>query len=195
MTAGFLRQRRSMAALAVVAITATACGGSGNGSSAAATSAAGTSAASTASSAAPATSSAAAGTTAPPAAGTTKVKATGGGTFCKTLAAAINNPSAFTGSSTPAKVKSTIAEAIKQSQAALAKAPSTIKPDVSVLLAASEKLYQALAKNDYDITKLRPADVTALSSPALAAAEAHVAAYVKDTCGISLADAVPSLSG
>jgi hypothetical protein len=54
------------------------------------------------------------------------------------------------------------------------------------LLAASDQLWAALAKAGYDYSKLVPADMTALSSPEVVAAEKRLTAYMTTTCGITI---------
>ena len=111
---------------------------------------------------------------------------TGGGDFCKTLASAINTSAANQTGTTPAEIKKSYqadeANAIK----ALSKAPSEIKADVQVLVATTAQLDAALAKVNYDFTKITPADEAALDSPAFTAAESKLEAYVKAHCGFDI---------
>jgi hypothetical protein len=75
---------------------------------------------------------------------------------------------------------------------ALGLAPSEIKKDVALLVGVSDKMYAALAKAGYDYSKLTPADMAAFSTPQVAAAEEHLTAYIKGTCGIDLASGMPT---
>jgi hypothetical protein len=113
----------------------------------------------------------------------TPVKATGGGKFCTELAQAMNTSRA----STPGTdAKAQILAARAATDQIVNTAPSAIKSDVRVLVAASNVMYDALAKVDYDYSKLTAADTAGLSAPDVAAAEQHLLAYVKGTCGIDL---------
>jgi hypothetical protein len=79
---------------------------------------------------------------------------------------------------------------IKQTQviegAVLKAAPSAIKPDLVTVFGAADKLYAALAKANYDYTKLDPTVMSVLQDPAVTAAEQRLTAYAKNTCGIDL---------
>jgi hypothetical protein len=147
--------------------------------------------ASTANSAAantPAAGSAAAGDSAAPvdsgAAGA-PVKATGGGKFCTELATAMNSSAAFAAQA-GTDPKAQILAARAATNKIVGDAPGAIKSDVQLLVKASNAMYDALAKVNYDYSKLTPADTADLSAPDVAAAEAHLQAYVKGTCGIDL---------
>ena len=211
-----LRGRGSLACLLTVALAATACGGSsksgaakatGNlaaatttpaaapttgaamtsaatASSGGVTASAGTSSA--APSAASSSTSAASVPSLPVAVTTTKVKATGGGEFCKDIADAVNNPITPTGGTSLADEKALITKTLAQGELALSKAPAAIRPDAVIVLGAVDNLFKALQKANYDYTKIDPAALAAVSSPAVTTAEAHLTAYVKTTCGIAL---------
>ena len=199
MSAPSLRLRGSLA-VAATALLVTACGSSSSGAAAAGSSAAPAGAAATSAAAAATTSqaaatSAAAGaaatsgsnlTIAPTQAAVTSVKATGGGDFCKSLASAINSNSVTAGGTTPADLKASIQKSLKVGLEALGKAPSAIRPDVKILIDASAQLFAALEKDNYDFTKITPADEAAMTSPAVVAAEKRVNAYVKADCGIDI---------
>jgi hypothetical protein len=133
-------------------------------------------AATAADSAAPAGDSAAGAVAAP-------VKATGGGKFCTDLAQAMNTSA---GATPGTDAKAQVLAARAATNKIVSTAPAAIKSDVRVLVAASNVMYDALAKVDYDYSKLTPADMAGMSSPDVAAAEQHLDAYVKDTCGIDL---------
>lgn len=163
--------RGALIGLVTVALATTACGSSSK--SAAAGKASGTSAAVT---------------TAPGAVTTTatKVKATGGGDFCKNIAKAVNNPISPTAGASLKDEKDLIAASLAQGELALGKAPAAIKPDAVIVLTAIDNLFKALEKANYDYTKIDPAALSAVSSPAVTTAEAHLATYVSTTCGFSL---------
>jgi len=199
MSAPSLRLRGSLAVVAT-ALLVTACGSSSSSGAAAAgtssaaaaapTSAAAgattTAAAATSAAAAAATTSGSNLTIAPTQAAVTSVHATGGGDFCKSLASALNSNAITAGGTTPADLKASIQKSLQVGLAALSKAPSAIKGDVKVLIDASSKLFTALEKDNYDFTKITPADEAALTSPAVVAAEKRVSAYVKADCGIDI---------
>jgi hypothetical protein len=115
------------------------------------------------------------------------VKATGGGKFCQQVASTINAAAARAAIS---GASNDLAASIKETQgieaAVLKAAPNSIKPDLVVVFGATDKLYAALAKANYDYTKLDPAALADLQSPAVMTAEQHLNDYAKNTCGIDL---------
>jgi hypothetical protein len=113
------------------------------------------------------------------------VKATGGGKFCTELATAMNS-SAASAESAGTDPKAQILAARAATNKIVGDAPKAIKSDVQLLVTASNAMYDALAKVDYDYSKLTAADMAGLSAPNVAAAEQHLQAYVKGTCGIDL---------
>ncbi len=116
------------------------------------------------------------------------VKATGGGDFCKQVADSINTGirSAAQGALTPDQLRQQYADSKQKSQAALKSAPSEIKPDLTILLDASNKLGDELAKVNFDLTKLPPSATSSFSTPQVQAASSHVLAFVKSRCGIDI---------
>jgi hypothetical protein len=119
------------------------------------------------------------------AAGTSAVTAAGGGDFCKAIAAAVNKQAAAGTSSK--EISTRIATVRKEEEQAVSLAPGSIKADVVRLLAASDAVWSALAKVNYDYSQLKATDMSALSSPETVAAEGRVTAYLTGTCGISAA--------
>ena len=119
------------------------------------------------------------------AAGAAPVKATGGGKFCTELAAAMNS-SAASAATAGTDPKAQILAARAATNKIVGDAPGAIKSDVQLLVKASNAMYDALAKVDYDFSKLTPADTADLSAPDVAAAEQRLQSYVKGTCGIDL---------
>ncbi len=117
----------------------------------------------------------------------TKVVATGGGTFCKEVAASENASLAHiaAGGITPAAIKAEFASYHTVEGEALSIAPSSLKPDLVVLFGATDKIYAAIAAANYDFTKINPASMTGLDTPQVKAAEANINAYMKNTCGIN----------
>jgi hypothetical protein len=139
-----------------------------------------------------ATTSAAAGVQAlPSAAALTSVKATGGGDFCKAVAASINKQATAAGG-TDKEIAAGIATARAEELQAAQLAPAAIKADVTTLFAATDAVWAALAKANYDYSKLQPSDMVALSSPEVAAAEKRLTAYMTTTCGITAPGAAPT---
>jgi hypothetical protein len=122
----------------------------------------------------------------PDAASAAPVKATGGGAFCKAIAASMNAQSLHPGLASGDDAKAQIEAARSQEHQALSIAPSALKPDLQVLVAASDAMFNALAKANYDYSKLTAADMVDFSSAKVTAAEAHLTTYLKDTCGIDL---------
>jgi len=115
----------------------------------------------------------------------TPVKATGGGKFCTELASAMNS-SAASAEQTGTDPKTQILAARAATNKIVGDAPGAIKSDVLLLVKASNAMYDALAKVDYDYSKLTAADTADLSAPDVAAAEQRLQTYVKGTCGIDL---------
>ena len=118
------------------------------------------------------------------------VKAVGGGSFCKLYAASVNSAAQHAATDAPEDAKARIKVASADAHQALDIAPSEIKKDVALLVGLSDKMYAAVAKAGYDYSKLTPADMSAFSTPDVAAAEEHLTAYIKGTCGIDLATAL-----
>ena len=118
--------------------------------------------------------------------------ATGGGKFCQQVASTINQAAARAAA---LGGSNNMAASIKETQAVeaavLKAAPNAIKPDLITVFGATDKLYAALVKANYDYTKLDPTAMSALSSPAVKAAEQHLNDYAKNTCGIDLGGGAP----
>jgi hypothetical protein len=170
-----------VAGIAVIAVMATACGGAK--AKVAAAGATGGAAASDPAAAGQATAVDSAAAVAP-------VKATGGGSFCKLYAASVNSATQHASATAPDDTKALIEVARSDAHQALNIAPSEIKKDVALLVGVSDKMYDALAKAGYDYSKLTPADMAVFSTPQVTAAEEHLTAYIKGTCGIDLTKVV-----
>ena len=207
-----------IAAVLVVAISATGCGSTSKGAAgaaaptttpattmaatttaAAATSGSPTSAAATSS---PTATSAAAPTSVasvPPAAASsalaaaltaaaqTTVKATGGGSFCKNLADGMNAAMKSATASTSDSLKKTMQTSLAEVEKLMLQAPSDIKTDLTTLVTAVSGFEAALAKANYDYTKVPPSALTGMETPQVQAAETRVDAWVKAHCGIDMA--------
>jgi hypothetical protein len=119
-----------------------------------------------------------------------------GSSFCKELEqlAAYSNSIGDSASDTPDQMKKTVQlyEGVKSS---LEKsAPAEIKADLTTLFNYLDQIYGALAKANYDFTKLDPtvlANLTANEAQITAAGD-HVTQYVQTACGINLDSASPS---
>lgn len=198
------------AALLVIALTATGCGSNSKSaatsapSTTATTTAAATSAAPTsgATTSTPAATSAAAPTSVasvPPAAASsavaaalsaaaqTTVKATGGGDFCKNLANGMNAAMKSATATTSDSLKTTMQTSLAEVEKLMLQAPSDIKTDLTTLVTAVSGFEAALAKANYDYTKVPPSALTGMETPQVQAAETRVDAWVKAHCGIDMA--------
>jgi len=181
-------QRLGTAGLAVLTLVCLLSGCSSKKTASAASTA---STGSTASAAAPAATSAAAPAAASPTISLpspSKVVATGGGKFCQQVAAELNNSvvkEAATGGSADS-LKQTVQGFQSIEGEVLEEAPTVIKPDLATLFGALDQVSAALAKDNYDITKLLddPSVEAPLKSPAVLQAQQNVDAYMKNTCGI-----------
>jgi hypothetical protein len=74
----------------------------------------------------------------------------------------------------------------KEAQQAASLAPASLKADVNRLMVASLAVWDALAKVNYDYTKITASDMSALSSPEVVGAEKRLTAYMTSTCGLSI---------
>jgi hypothetical protein len=175
-----IRHSVIVASAVVLALSGTGCSGGGSSGAKSTLSSSAGSLTSAATSAKPAV-------TVTSAAASSPVKAAGG-SFCKRLSDAVNNPDVAKAASgavaDPAKIKALMAGAVAQGEAAVAIAPAAIKSDVVVLIGASAAFFKALQAANFDYKKLDPKALTAFNTPAVAAAAAHVADYLKSTCGI-----------
>jgi hypothetical protein len=173
MTSRFARKLGPLTSMGAVAVLLTACGGG-----AAKVAATGSQPAGQASSAAQG---------APPDAASAKpVKATGGGAFCKAIAASMNAQSLHPGLASGDDAKAQVEAARAEQHEALSIAPSALKPDLQVLVAASDSMFNALVKVNYDYSKLTADDMVDFSAPKVVTAEQHLTTYLKDTCGIDI---------
>lgn len=127
----------------------------------------------------------------------TTVVATGGGEFCKELAAYMNDTSmADVDPSDPQAYKAAIEESSAKGRAMLAKAPDKLRGSVETLLDAQDEMLAALEAAGYDITKVSPDAFAVMDTPEVAEAGEKLDAYISDTCGIDVpeatVDTVPS---
>ncbi|MFI5042794.1 MAG: hypothetical protein ACHQNA_13280 [Acidimicrobiales bacterium] len=119
------------------------------------------------------------------------VKATGGGTFCTKVATSVNNgvsraAALAQSGSGPDAIKALFTQTRQEEQDAAKSAPSAIKGDLQTVFDASNSFFDALGAVNYDFTKVDPAALAKLNTPALQAATQNVTAYVKEHCGIDL---------
>jgi hypothetical protein len=181
-------QRLGTAGLAALAVVGLLSGCAAK-KKAAATSTAATSAAAAPASTAAAATSATAALPSP-----SKVVATGGGKFCQQVAAEVNNnvaKAAATGTGV-ASIKQSVQAFQSIEGSVLKQAPNAIKPDLVTLFGAIDQFYAALAKANYDYTKINPSVLAPLQTAAVVQAEQNVTAYMKNTCGIDTGAAVNS---
>jgi len=117
-----------------------------------------------------------------------KVVATGGGKFCQQVADSLNKDSAanIAGGTDPTTIKQDVQNEQGLESQILKAAPNAIKPDLVTIFGATDKLYAALAKANYDYSKLDPTSIGSLETPDVTAAEQHITSYMKDTCGIDI---------
>jgi len=115
-----------------------------------------------------------------------KVVATGGGKFCQQVAAEVNNSVAQAATSGTGidSIKASVQEYQSIKAGVLSSAPGAIKGDLVTLFGALDQFYAALAKVNYDFTKVDPSVEAPLEAPAVQQAEQNVNAYLKNTCGI-----------
>jgi len=64
--------------------------------------------------------------------------------------------------------------------------PKEIKGDLNVVFGALNQYFDAIAKADYDYTKIDPSLISAIGDPKVAAAEGRIDAYMEKTCGIDI---------
>jgi len=152
----------------------------------------------TAGATASATDTAAASDTAAPTSSAPSVKPGSGkgSSFCKELeqVAAYTNSIGDDATDTPDQMKKTI-ELYNGVKSSLEKsAPAEIKADLTTLFNYLDQIYGAIAKANYDFTKLDPTVLASLSAneAQIQAAGDHVTQYVQTACGINLDSASPS---
>jgi hypothetical protein len=118
-----------------------------------------------------------------------KVVATGGGKFCQQVASEVNTADkSNTGGTAADSMKASVQEFQSIEGSVLKSAPNAIKPDLVTLFGALDQFYGALAKANYDVTKVDPGVEAPLETPAVQKATANVDAYLKNTCGIDTGD-------
>jgi len=177
-------QRLGTAGLAALAVVGLLSGCASKKKTAAASSTGSTSSAASPAATSAAAAAAASVTAAGPS--PSKVVATGGGKFCQQVAQSVNNTAlrdAATGSGVDS-LKTSVQAFHTLEGAVLKSAPGTLKPDLVTLFGALDQFYGALAKANYDFSKIDPSTETVLETPAVKAATDRVDAYIKNTCGI-----------
>ncbi|HZV27451.1 MAG TPA: hypothetical protein VFG00_14285 [Acidothermaceae bacterium] len=115
-----------------------------------------------------------------------KVVATGGGKFCQQVAAEVNSSVAKAAASGTGidSIKASVQEYQSIKAGVLSSAPGAIKGDLVTLFGALDQFYGALAKVNYDFSKIDPSVEAPLETPAVQQATQNVDAYLKNTCGI-----------
>jgi len=124
------------------------------------------------------------------------VKATGGGDFCKSAATQFNKAQAMISQNAtdPAHLRDAVRQGRQASSSLQSEAPAQIKGDLNLLVQTANKVYDALAKANYDFTKLSPSDLQGIGDPNVTAANQRVSAYVKKSCGFDLSSGTGSSS-
>jgi len=122
------------------------------------------------------------------------VKATKGGDFCKQIAGTYNEALRFTGANagSPDQLRAELQKSLKDGSDVIDNAPGEVKADLQVIQDAVKKFADALAKVNYDATRLGPDAISVLgefNTPQFQQAATHSQAYVKDRCGIDLGEA------
>jgi hypothetical protein len=161
---------RSVSVAALLCIGLAACGG-------------GTS---NAASDAPGTTKAAGGTTAP----VPVAKASGNGSdFCKLEADSMKKAQSEATSvdgTTPAALRERYRTLRQTEQPAIDSAPGELRSDLNLLLDASVKYGDELAKVDFDMRRVTAAASAPFTSARVRAASTHVLTYLKQQCGIDI---------
>ena len=94
----------------------------------------------------------------------------------------------------PAALRKSTERHRHESQAALASAPKAIRPDLGALLAAAAEVTDALAKLNYDSSKLPSDAKTPLDTPPVRAASARIFAFISSGCGNDSRGTTPAAS-
>ena len=113
----------------------------------------------------------------------TNVVAKGGGDFCKLIATASNTGSI--GGTSVDEIKKRIAQVKQMELQAIALTPDSLKSDVNLLFHATDQIYTALARANYDYSKLNQSDLKGLQEPDVRQAAARVQTYITNVCKIS----------
>jgi hypothetical protein len=111
------------------------------------------------------------------------VQAGGGGNFCKLIAAASDTASISGASSDTVKSRIDVVRSMEKQAVELA--PDSLRSDIKLLFAASDRVYNALAKANYDYSKISTSELSALSEPRVTAAETRLKDYTTNVCKIS----------
>lgn len=157
MTSSYAQRVGTCACLVAIAVTVAGCGGG-----------------STSAAKAPATGSSVAS-------GVSSGQKAGGRDFCSAIEESVKQPTPTSGDT-----KTLLDTEREEGKRALSLAPSALKADVTVLNDASDRVYEALEKVDFDYSKLTSTDLAVLSGKDVAAAELHLTAYLAKTCGLDV---------
>ncbi len=119
------------------------------------------------------------------------IKATKGGDFCKQVASTYNEAASLSKNltGTADNLRQNLATALKDGQDAIDHAPAEVKPDLQTIQNAVKSFTDALAKVDYDATRLGAdalSAVGAFNTAEFQQATARSQTYVADKCGIDL---------
>ena len=111
-----------------------------------------------------------------------------GSGFCKDAAfadAAQRKAATSLSVDSPAALQKFEAQSLAKLQQFLAIAPSAIKGDLEVIVAADRQLYNALAAAHFDMRSMNTAALARLDTPQLKRAVRSITAYLASACGIS----------
>lgn len=89
------------------------------------------------------------------------------------------------GTTDPAQLRELSMEAERAIREMEAAAAPEVRGDVQVVAAASIAFFQALARVNYDLTKMTPEAVAGLQRPEVQAASQRLAAYSENVCGMT----------
>ena len=115
----------------------------------------------------------------------TRFSGEGSADYCK-LARSYQEASSKVGQGASADLRQLFQDAARDIQAAVAVAPTEIKPDVTLVAQGFSALVTALNNANYDFTKLAPDLIVRFQSQEFMAASTRVGAYAKNVCGINI---------
>jgi hypothetical protein len=111
----------------------------------------------------------------------------GGGSFCdlaRSEKAAESTEAGAFATDKPAQLEKLEEADLAKLPIYLAHAPSSIKPALTVVVKATEKIFDELKAVNFDYTKLGAADLSSFESPAFDAANKKITAYLSTVCKI-----------
>ncbi|HWA67952.1 MAG TPA: hypothetical protein VG899_16430 [Mycobacteriales bacterium] len=106
-------------------------------------------------------------------------------TFARTAQAQEENDSKAFTSDDPKQLAAYAAKAVSELDEFAATAPASIKPDVQTVVAGAKKVFTLLKNAGYDYHKVDPSAFASIDTPAFTKADAAIASYLADKCGIN----------